>query len=496
MLTPYDKECYVLASVIKYGKQAAQVVLPYLTPDKFVFDLNGSFGLAHYVIWEAVVSLYNDQQAPVYALVVQHLPEYQTYLESLLYRLTNQYHVTELDESVLLGMAEKIDVGGIVHQVASRGMKYAKVLEDPQEFAYVVNNIQDIDKWNAENVEVFQTATSFNKGYTEVGSIVDLLKDRWTAVRNGVNVSLLNCGIPILMSNKLFPRGKMAVVHGLSGSGKSSFCFQYALGVAMGLVQNKIPGCVAINSLEMTQQDLIEACVATLAKVDVSKLIDGSLSEEEYDRLMLWSDVVARLPIYVDESSLTTSAMQYRSSGLHVSHGPVVLLVSDYGELFEDEDTSEEQRVNKIFRSQFRLSRMINASVLAISQSTPNAGSTVKHSHIAGPDGTRYSRGVLQATDVLAEMYNPPAIASTGRQVFPPEGFSKDLAYLIIQKYRGAKTGGSVPLGWKPEFTSFWDVNLQQTPGDETFFTHVEETLLALGLRPEDYGYQNTQGVF
>ena len=318
MLTPYDKECYVLASVLKYGKQAAQVVLPYLTPDKFVFDLNGSFGLAHYVIWEAVVSLYNDQQAPVYALVVQHLPEYQTYLESLLYRLTNQYHVTELDESVLLGMAEKIDVGGIVHQVASRGMKYAKVLEDPQEFAYVVQNIQDIDKWNAENVEVFQTATSFNKGYTEVGSIVDLLKDRWTAVRNGINVSLLNCGMPILMSNKLFPRGKMAVVHGLSGSGKSSFCFQYALGVAMGLVQNKIPGCVAINSLEMTQQDLIEACVATLAKVDVSKLIDGSLSKEEYDRLMLWSDVVARLPIYVDESSLTTSAMQYRSSGLHV----------------------------------------------------------------------------------------------------------------------------------------------------------------------------------
>jgi replicative DNA helicase len=496
MLTPYDKECYTLATVLKYGNKAAQVVLPYLTPDKFVFDLTGGYGLAHYVIWEAVVTCYNSQQSPVYAMIVQQLPEYQKYLESLLYRLTNQYHVTELDESVLLSIAERIDVQGIVFQVASRGMKYASILNDPQELAGIVNAIKDIDAWNAANVEVFQTATAFNTGYTEVGSIVDLLKDRWSAVRSGVNISLLNCGIPILMSNKLFPRGKMTVVHGLSGSGKSSFCFQYALGVAMGLVQNHLPGCVAINSLEMTQQDLIEACVATLARVDVSKLIDGTLSKEEYNRLVLWSDVVARLPIYVDESSLTTSAMQYRSSGLHVAHGPVVLLVSDYGELFEDEDSSEEQRVNKIFRSQFRLSRLINAGVMAISQSTPSSTSTVKHSHIAGPDGTRYSRGVLQATDVLVEMYNPPAIASTGRQVFPPEGFSKELAYLIIQKYRGAKTGGIVPMGWKPEFTSFWDTNLQQTPGQETFFTHVEETLLALGLRPEDYGYQNTQGVF
>ena len=483
----FDRESIVLGTVLRYGNRAAQVVLPYLESDKFVFDIDGSFGISHNIIWETITELFSTKQSPSYATVVERLPDYTQYLNSLVMRLGDQYHLHELDESLLLDLANKVDIGGIVYTVASRGLKYSELLQDPDLFSSTVASIKDIDKWNADNIEVFQVTSWQKSGYTQVGEIVDLLKDKWELQKQGQNVSLLPCGIPTLMANKLFPRGKLAVVHGLSGSGKSSFCFQYALGVAMSLVAKGLPGCVAINSLEMTQEELVESLVSTLARVDTSKLLDNSLTDIEYQRLFLWAEVISRLPIYVDDTNfLTTTAMQYRSGGLHVSKGPVVLMVSDYGELFADDDSSEEQRISHIFRAQFRLSRLLNTTVLAISQSTQDKNNMSK---IAGADGTRQSRGVLQAADILIEIYNPPAIKASGRQIVVPSDKNEELAYVMIQKFRGAKTGEAVPFGWYPELTSFWDTTLNQIPGNEIFFTNIEDMLIALGLNPTDYGF-------
>jgi len=309
-----------------------------------------------------------------------------------------------------------------------------------------------------------------------VHTIADEVRDNWIQMFNGKKTPLLRTGFPSLWKHNLIPRGKLTVMHGLPSSGKSSFAFQLALGVAIDLFQRGEPGCVAINSLEMEQTALVEKLASILAQVNVSKFLNQTITQYELDKLLMWIDYVAQLPIFVDNTNfITTSAMEYRASGLNVSqHGPVVLLVSDYGELFADDAPNKEQKVDQIFRNQFRLARTLGTAVLAISQSTIDR--TVSgRSYIAGPDGARYSKAVLQATDIMLEMYNPPAIKASGRQdlVVPPN-MTDDHAYLLIQKYRNGATNDVIDLGWIPATTTFYDydLNFGAALGSEKLFDH------------------------
>lgn len=497
-MKPYDVENIFLALTLRYGKTSEVTTLQ---ADKFIFDNTGSFGRDNKDIWKAVCAVALDpveKRSPTTVNVIDWLGSgYSTMIRSLVDRLTNYYHIYEFDPVLYDKYARLIDKQGTVYLLSQAGYEVSKSILNEESFSQACEKIDDIDKWATGILDTFRHVTSGRTdSYKHISEIGAGVRERWNNILNGEYFPLLDSGLPSLRVVKLFPRGKMAVVHGLSGSGKSSFVFQVNLGTALGLVRYGLPGCVAINSLEMESYSLVEKIASILARVDVSKFLDKSLNEEEIERLDFWLGVAERLPIFIDDTNfLTTTALQYRASGLHVSkHGPVVQLSTDYGELFGDEDSSEEQRVAHVFRNQFYLTRMIDASVIAISQST--ASGTDK-TYIAGADGTRYSRGVLQATDILVELWNAPAIKSSGRRLMIPETVKKDgmeyitdeYPWLLIQKYRGGKTG-AVPLSWLPETTTFLDRGLDQEPGNETVFTHLLDAqnliLERLGLIEEE----------
>lgn len=480
----YDHEVIVLGLVLRYGKDAAGVLLPNLTPDKFVHGFNGDFGPDHSIVWQAISEVFLiERRNPTYVEVAAHLKgEYAALLTSLVDRLEKQYRIFRLDLDQLERFATLIDKQGVVYNISKAGANVAKASYDVDVFMQTVHDIDDIERWATEQLTFFRSVmTMRSSGYTHVSTVVDEVKERWDRQFRGEEMLLLNSGFPSLRQHNLFPARKMAVVHGLSGSGKSTLVFQVNLGTAIHLAANKLKGCVAINSLEMEATDLVERMVGILAHADVSHFIGGNVTKKELDNLFDWADFVAKLPIFVDDTNfLTTSAMEYRASGLHVSeHGPVVQLSSDYGELFKDEDGSEEQRVNKIFREQFRLSREIGCSVIAISQST-NDKNTSGKTYIAGPDGTRYSRGILQAADILCELWNPVQMEAAGRTVLAPDDFSPAHPWLFVQKYRGAKTGAAIPLGWRAETTTFFDMAMTHTVGAETVFDHLDDAIVKM----------------
>lgn len=319
--------------------------------------------------------------------------------------------------------------------------------------------------------------------YKPITEVSRNLRKRYEAYITGEIVPVLDCGMPALLKNKLIPRAELAVLHGLSGSGKSTFAFQYLLGIAIRLYLEGQGGCVVVNSLEMTDEKLTERMAAILSGVDVSAWLNGTMLKEDYEKLLTWLDFVDALPIFIDDTSfITTGQMSNHLEELHHSEfGPVVLLVSDYGELFADDAGSEEQRVNGIFRNQFYMTREYGCTVLAISQSTNNRADTGR-TYIAGPDGTRYSKGILQAADTLIEMWNPPQILDSGRMLdskaIQAAGYSEHNAYLFVQKFRGSSIGNKgIPLGWLPFRTTFFDLSISQTAGNETIFTHLQDAV-------------------
>lgn len=487
-MRPYDIECIVLGTTLRYGKDAAQIVLPQLTPDKFIFNYDGSFGVEHGRLWAAISETFlSKKQSPTLINVLSantDMPAVET--RALVDRLEHQYKVFEFDPASFEALCDLVDKAGIVYNVASQGAVLSDTITDVEAFIRAVNSVPDIEQWLTERLTALRGVMSrHSSGYVHVSTIVNSLKDTWERQFSGEEMILPNNGFPSLRRHKLFPMRRMSVVHGLSGSGKSSFVFQICLGVAIDLFLSGRKGCVAINSLEMEQESLVERLASILSGVDVSGFINGTMTKGDIDKLLYWVEFVAKLPIFVDPTNfVTTSAMTYRASGLHVSeHGPVTMLASDYGELFkDDEGQSEEQRVNQIFREHFRLSRLINAAIVAISQSTTDRQVTGK-TYIAGADGTRYSRGILQATDILTELWNPLQIEASGRTIVAPQGFSTAHPWLFVQKYRQGATGAAIPLGWRPESTTFFDLDLNfgATKGQEVIFSHLEDAVKKWG---------------
>ena len=141
-------------------------------------------------------------------------------------------------------------------------------------FTRKVKSVKDIEAWVSQQLERYHSLLKLGTGgYTHISSAVENTLENWRRMRQGEQLVILPCGIPSLIAHQLFPLGKIAVIHGLSSGGKSAFVHGVNLGTAIGLVANKIKGSVAINSMEMTQTDLVERFIVMLAHVDVSKFM-------------------------------------------------------------------------------------------------------------------------------------------------------------------------------------------------------------------------------
>lgn len=458
----YDAECIVLGTVLRYGIDAAQHVLPELGHTRFVHNMSGELGgIDHQRIWQAIEHVYLvEQHDPIPANVALHLKaDYSDYMQRLICRLSDQYGVYELSVPTLVEFADLVDGAGTVYQVSNLSGSLAALSTSEEVFNRSLEQIGDVTVW-LSNILNRLSALSNNQveGYQHVSTVVPSLLEKWDRMASGEQLDILPTGIPCLEAAQLVPQGSLTIVHGMSASGKTALVLQMLLGAAITLKTRGIKGAVAFNSLEMSYDALLSRCAAILARVDWSRLRGGKvpLSETELARLKAALVYVSELPLFVDtESLLTTTTMRYRATGLHASeHGPIWMLGTDYGELFADEGDSKEQAVSQVFRNQFRISRQLGCAVIAISQSTSS-----DRSYIAGPMGLRYSRGAQHAADVIVELWNPAYLTAAGIDYKRHEQYGDHAAWLFIQKYRDGGQLGALELGWTPEYTAFHDLN-------------------------------------
>jgi replicative DNA helicase len=179
---------------------------------------------------------------------------------------------------------------------------------------------------------------------------------------------------------------------------------------------------------------------------------------------------------------MTTDTMRYLATTLHNSDkGPLLQVGADYTELFGDDGENREQEVNAVTRNLFAMSRLFNASVIAISQSVygANPGKT----YIAGLNGLRYSRGVTHAADIVVELLNYPEMTNKGINFKAPETgefasvLDENKAWLLIEKYREGATG-AVPFGWEAPYTRFFDpILMRMTADDPKVYEHLDTAL-------------------
>jgi len=229
--------------------------------------------------------------------------------------------------------------------------------------------------------------------------------------------------------------------------GKTSFALNIACNVA---VKEKKP--VAVFSLEMSREQVVDRLLAAEAQVDLWKLRTGHLREEE-GHFSDIQDAMARLsetPIFIDDSpSPTIIEIRAKARRLQAQHD-LGLIVIDYLQLIRGHGRSDSrvQEVSEISRSLKGLAKELNVPVLALSQLSRAVEIRGTNARPKLSD-LRESGSIEQDSDVVMFIYRENKDGqNSGRS---------NMAEILIEKHRNGPTG-KVDLRFDDRTTRFYDL--------------------------------------
>lgn len=163
------------------------------------------------------------------------------------------------------------------------------------------------------------------------------------------------------------PAGHLMIVAARPSMGKSAFALDIARHVASAQKKN-----VAIFSLEMTKQEIMDRVIAGYLGVQTWKLKKGELTPDDFKQMGTLFDTLKDHPIFIDDDADTTlNNLRSKARRLQLEHG-LDLLIIDYLQLIEVTDKAagenRTQQVSHISRQLKNLARELQAPIIALSQ--------------------------------------------------------------------------------------------------------------------------------
>ena len=223
--------------------------------------------------------------------------------------------------------------------------------------------------------------------------------------------------------------------------GKTAFVLNIAQHVAFR--QNKT---VAIFSLEMSKEELINRMFSLESSVEAQNLRTGQLNDEEWDKLIESAGVIGRSKLFIDDTpSITVAELRTKCRKLKLEQD-LSLIIIDYLQLMSGSGRSEsrQQEVSEISRSLKALARELSVPVVALSQLSRAVESRPDKRPMMSD--LRESGAIEQDADLVMFIYRD--------DYYNHDTPKKDIAEIIIAKQRAGSIG-TVELAWLPKYTKF-----------------------------------------
>ncbi len=253
-------------------------------------------------------------------------------------------------------------------------------------------------------------------------------------------------------------RSDMIVLAARPSAGKTSLALSIARNAA---VQQKAR--VAIFSVEMAREQLVQRLLASEAGVDSKQLRLGQQTEAEERRIMEATGVLSEAPIFIDDSPILRMVeMKSKARRLHYERG-IDLIIVDYLQLVRgDGREGRVQEVTEISRSIKELARELNVPVIAVSQlSRAPEG---RASHRPQLSDLRESGAIEQDADVVVFIYRDDMHIS--EQEWEKQNrdkpYPRGVADIIVAKHRNGPMGEG-KLRFLAKTVKFADYEVERT---------------------------------
>ena len=225
--------------------------------------------------------------------------------------------------------------------------------------------------------------------------------------------------------------------------GKTAFVLNIAQHVAFR--QNKT---VAIFSLEMSKEQLVNRLFSLESYVDAQLLRTGNLKDSDWEKLIEGAGIIGRSNLIIDDTpGISISEMRSKCRKYKLEHN-LELIIIDYLQLMSGSvggrSESRQQEISDISRSLKALARELHVPVISLSQLSRAVEQRPDHRPMLSD--LRESGAIEQDADVVMFIYRDDYYNKDTEHVNEAE--------IIIAKQRNGPIG-TVKLTWLPQYTKF-----------------------------------------
>ena len=412
----------------------------FLAPEDFYRE-------AHQVIYRAIQTLHERRSPTDLVTLVDELTRQgqiefiggPAYLSSLINTVPTSVHVEYYGHIVeRTGLMRRL--------IEASGKIAALAYEERDEVDEVIDQAEQI------LFEVSQRRIS--KALVPISAIVDAYYDRLGFLVEHKDQTL---GVPTgftrldaLLGG--LQKSDLIIIAARPGVGKSSLATTIAVNAAL-----KYQAGVAIFTLEMSGEQLVQRMLSSQTGIDSQKLRLGHIDDSEWDKITYASQSLAETSIFIDDSP-SPSPMELRTKARRLAaEYKLDLIIIDYLQLMQAGERRSENRVQEISyisRSLKALARELNVPVIALSQlSRAVEGRNDKRPVLSD---LRESGAIEQDADIVMFIYRD--------EMYNEDSPQKNIAEIIVAKHRNGPTD-TVALYFDPALTRYGD--LEQRSAEE-----------------------------
>jgi len=396
---------------------------------------------------------------------------HEAIFEAMFHLAENGEPIDIVTVTTYLQNVNKLDVAGGVPYITDLASSvptaanidyYSKIVEEKALLRRLIQTATDIvtQSFNREdNVEELLDEAERNilevankKNTTMFKSIKDVLIDVYENIEQLHQAQGEVTGVPtgyrdLDRITSGFQKNDLIIIAARPSMGKTAFALNIAQNVAINSDHN-----VAIFSLEMGAEQLVQRMLCAEGNIDSQRLRTGNLEQEDWGKLTMAMGSLSHAGIFIDDSpSVRVADIRAKCRRLAQEHG-LGMIIIDYLQLIQGSENAKENRqqeVSEISRSLKSLARELEVPLIALSQLSRSVESRQDKRPMMSD--LRESGSIEQDADIVGFLY---------RDDYYNQEVEEQNIEIIISKQRNGPTG-TVELAFVKEYNKFVDLDFR-----------------------------------